>query len=130
MSLENQTSNRVISDPELEPLNARQCEVYSAKLTRFSDYLREKGKDPKKNIGYQRVTERISRIHRMMKWIWQIDGVTTEFTTEHANTVTDALADDLFRRVDGTRYSEAASGSSTTSSETGLSSSESIGMIT
>jgi len=106
MSVRDKNDDQVISESELEPLNIRQREVYADKLARFSEYLQTVGKDPTKEIGYQKVTERISRFHRMMKWIWRNQGPTTEFTFEHGDTVNNALATDSFRRLDGERYSE------------------------
>jgi integrase len=106
MSVRDKNDDQVISESELEPLNIRQREVYADKLARFSEYLQTVGKDPTKEIGYQKVTERISRFHRMMKWIWRNQGLTTEFTVEHGDTVNNALATDSFRRLDGERYSE------------------------
>jgi integrase len=95
-----------LSDDQATPLKDRQQEVYRDKLARFSEYLTTKGKEPKRDIGYAEdtVTEKISRFHRMVKWIWSNEEPTTEFTAEHGDIVNEALETDSFRTVAGKRF--------------------------
>lgn len=97
-----------LSDDQLYALNSRQKEIYSAKLSRFAKYLDEKGKNPKKGEGYANVEVRISRFHRPFRWIWENEEVTTEFTTEHADILVNALNEDKLRQLDGDVYAEAS----------------------
>lgn len=106
MSSSDDGGSRVLVDDQFEPLNARQREMYNAMLARFAEYLEEEGKEPKKRIGYSNVSARISRFHRVMKWVWNNEALTTEFTVELADAANEALAEDAFRRLDGERYSE------------------------
>jgi len=97
----------IISDDEVSPLKDRQREVYCEKLARFADYLRAEGKEPIRNIGYAEdsVRVRISRFHRMMKWVWNEEGQpTVEFTSKQGNAVNKALETDSLRKVDGGRF--------------------------
>lgn len=97
-----------ISEKPLFSLNTRQREVYSAKLARFASYLQERGRNPKKQIGYadSAVNERISRFHRAVKWFWTHHKVTTELVPEDADEINCALYEDRFCTVDGDPYVE------------------------
>lgn len=110
MSRWDRDNQQPISDEQLDLLNVRQREIYCAKLSQFADYLLQEGKDPKRRIGYAEgsVTERISRFHRVVKWLWNTEGITTEITTDEADTINAALGEDRIQRVDGRPY---ASGS-------------------
>jgi len=90
----------------VNPLNDRQREIYCERLARFADYLKTKGKEPIRNIGYAEdsVSERISRFHRMMKWVWNEEELTIEFTSEHGDAVNNALETDSLRKMDGGRF--------------------------
>jgi len=96
----------ILSDDEVSPLNDRQREIYCERLARFADYLKTEGKEPIRNIGYAEgsVGERISRFHRMVKWVWNDEGPTIEFTSEHGDTVNTALETDSLRKMDGGRF--------------------------
>ncbi|MFC6720326.1 tyrosine-type recombinase/integrase [Halobacteriaceae archaeon SHR40] len=98
----------VISEDQLADLNDRQREMYSEKLARFADYLTTEGKEPIRDIGYAEdsVNERVFRFHRMMKWIWNNEEPTIEFTSEQGDTVNNALETDSFRKIDGERFAE------------------------
>lgn len=108
MSSRRQGPEQPVSDDQLTLLNARQKEVYSAKLARFSEYLATQGKEPKRNIGYADgvLNERISRFHRMVKWLWTTEGVTTEITTEDVDAINIALEEDQLRKFDGDPYAD------------------------
>lgn len=97
-----------VSNDQFAPLGDRQQEMYREKLNRFSEYLRTVGKDPTKQIGYAEdsVTEKVSRLHRMMEWVWNNEEITIEFTTEHGDVVNTALETDSLRTVDGGRFAE------------------------
>lgn len=90
------------------PLNELQQDVVDDRLSRFSDYLSTKGRNPKKEKGYAEgtVTERLSRFRLLMKWIWAQEELTTEFVPQHGNIVNEALEEDTLRKQDGGRYSE------------------------
>jgi hypothetical protein len=107
-SSENGDQSIALSDEHLEPLNSRQRQVYSAQLSQFGQYLRTRGKNPAKEIGYSEksVTTRLSRFHRVVRWIWQTEEVTTEFAPVHADCVVSALNSDSLRKVDSGRFSE------------------------
>lgn len=98
----------VVAEDQLQRLNARQRMIYNAVLSRFSTYLIEEGKNPVKGLGYAEnsVPIRLSRFHRAVKYIWDIEEVMTDFTTEHADTVVSDLNADEFRQENGERYSE------------------------
>ena len=99
----------IVSDDQLARLNERQQEIYCEKLSRFAAHLKTKGKVPMKEIGYAEgsVRVRISRFHRMMKWVWNHeDVVTTEFTSENGDAVNTALQTDSLRKMDGGRFAE------------------------
>lgn len=104
MSSSDDGDSRILSDHQFKALNARQREMYRAKLTRFATYLETEGKDPKRELGYSNVTQRISRLHRAVKWVWDNETVTTELTTGAADAVNEALVEDRLRRLDGKRY--------------------------
>ncbi|QSG02770.1 site-specific integrase [Natranaeroarchaeum sulfidigenes] len=106
MSSRGRSEDQILVDEQFKPLNSRQQDIYSAVLSRFKQYLETEGKNPKKGLGYSKVNERISRFHRVMKWVWNNETITTEFTTEDADIVNEALAEDSFRRMDGGRYAE------------------------
>lgn len=97
-----------LSEDQLSPLNDRQQEIYSAKLARFAEYLQTEGRNPKKSIGYaeKTVSERISRLHRAIKWLWRSEGTMVEITTGDAKTINSALESDALRKTDGGRYAE------------------------
>lgn len=97
-------------DPDrLEPLGPQQRILFQAQLSEFADYLREEGKDPKRQIGYaeKSVSVRISRFQQLVEWIWEDDRV-TEIVPEHADRVLDALDKDEIRKDDGDRFSESS----------------------
>lgn len=100
-----------VSREELELLNGRQQEIWSAKLARFADFLLTEGKAPHRNNntdnGYsaRTVKERISRFHRATKWLWTTHGVHTEITGTEIDTINKALEYDDLCRVDGDPYS-------------------------
>jgi hypothetical protein len=98
----------VLSEDQVEILNDRQREIYSDKIARFAEYLREQGKEPRKGIGYpeKSVSERISRFHRIVKWVWNNEEITIEIAPEHADRVNEGLASDSLRRYDGNPYKE------------------------
>ena len=102
------SSDEVLSDGRFESLNDRQKPIYIAKLTRFDEYLRKRGKEPQKEIGYaeKSVRVKLSRFQRVVEWIWNRDGVTTAFAPAHADDVVAALNTDTLRRKDGERFSE------------------------
>lgn len=102
-----ESGNIPVPDKMLEQLNNQQSEIYVAKIKGFKKYLLTKGKDRKKGIGYPEssVPERISRFNRVNAWLWSSRETTTEFTTEHADYVVNALNTDEMRTQDGARYS-------------------------
>lgn len=106
MSSRGNDKQPIKSAAQYEPLNSRQREIYSSILAEFAEYLREKGKNPKKKKGYSDVNERISRFHRVVKWAWNNEGPTTEFTADHADAAIEALADDSLCQLKGEPYSE------------------------
>lgn len=79
-------------------------------MDRFETYLREVGKNPRRAMGYadDAIGPRRSRLHRCFTWLWDQVEVTTELTTEHADSIVVALDTDKFRQQDGERYSEAS----------------------
>lgn len=97
-----------ISNDQFSQLNSRQRTVYSAKLARFVEYLHEKGKDPKKDIGYSEsaIKERIYRFQRAVKWLWNLNEPATEITVDDADEINEALQEDRFCRVDGEPFDE------------------------
>ncbi|AFZ73763.1 tyrosine-type recombinase/integrase [Natronobacterium gregoryi] len=101
-------SEHPVSADQLAPLNERQRKVYSAKLARFSTYLETEGKEPKRSIGYSdgAVTERVSRFHRAVKWLWSTEGITTEIGIEDVDKINNALEEDRLQKLDGEPYVE------------------------
>jgi len=90
-------------------LNPRQQVVFRSTLSEFERYLRSKGKNPRKQIGYAEhsIDTRVSRVLQAVRWLWETEGdVTTEISPGQADRVIEALATDEFRRRDGKRYSE------------------------
>jgi integrase len=106
MNSSNDSTDLVLAEDQFEPLNSRQQKVYNSKLYRFKQYLKQKGKNPKKGTGYSGVDVRISRLHRVMEWIWNSSGITTEFTIELADAANEALAEDSLCRHNGEQYSD------------------------
>jgi len=97
-----------VSEEETEPLGTRQLKIYNRLRSKFAEYLLEEGKDPRRGKGYPRgtVTVKLSRHHRVMKFIWETEEKTTDLTTDYADTVITALDTDDFRRTNGERYAE------------------------
>ncbi|RQG86173.1 site-specific integrase [Natrarchaeobius halalkaliphilus] len=106
MSSREEDPEQPVSDDQLALLNARQKEVYNAKLVRFSEYLATEAKEPKRNIGYSDgvVAERVSRFHRMIKWLWTSEEVITEIGTDDLDKINLALEKDQLQKFDGDPY--------------------------
>lgn len=106
MSSRRNDPDEPVSPAELSALNSKQKEVYSAKLARFETYLLTEGKEPKRNVGYSdsAVTERISRFHRSVKWLWENEGIKTEIGVDDLDTINDALEEDRLRTRTDTPY--------------------------
>lgn len=104
----NEPDDETVED--LDPLNERQRTVFLDNIDRFETYLRDEGKEPQKSIGYapDSIGPRVSRLHRTFVWIWEHEEVMTDFTTDHADRILEALDTDTFRQNDGGRYSEAS----------------------
>lgn len=107
MSSSTDSETDPISDQDIYQLSSRQKGVYLSKLSWFEEYLREEGKDPNKGIGYadKSVNVRVSRLHRLMTWIWD-DDPTTDLNPSHADDIVSALNSDTLRKRNGDRYSE------------------------
>lgn len=96
-----------LSDDQLMQLNDIQRDVYSNKLSRFSEYLSKEGKNPVKGIGYsdKSIRPRITRFHRVVKWLWGVEEeITVEITTEDANKINKALWTDDLHQYNGNPY--------------------------
>lgn len=107
-SRENSSEDNILSDDELAPLNPRQTVVFSDKLSRFEQYLRKRGKEPKRDTGYSSgaVSERMSRFRRSVRWLWNNDGVKIEIGSEELDRINLALEEDQYQKRDGTPYSD------------------------
>lgn len=97
-----------LSDDQFKILEYRQREVYKAQLRRFKRYLKERGKEPKKEIGYpdKSVRIRLARFMQLVRWIWETEEPRIEISTEDGDKINAALASDTIRRINGNRYSE------------------------
>jgi integrase len=102
------TERFTVSEEKMEPLSPQQRTVYNNLRVRFAEFLLTQGKNPKKGKGYPEnsVPVRLSRFHRVMEYLWNTDGATTELTPDRADAVVEAMQSDDFRRLDGDRYSE------------------------
>lgn len=96
-----------ISDKQLTQLNELQREMYSNKLAKFSEYLSKEGRDQIKEIGYSEKSTgvRISRFHRLVKWLWSTEEqITIEITTADADRINKALWTDDLHQYEGDPY--------------------------
>lgn len=96
VSVDTPDRDQIISSEQLSDLNSQQSEVYAAKLARFVEHLKERGKNPKKEIGYADgvVEERVYRFHRMVKWFWSRFEPKTELSADDADEINCALEED------------------------------------
>lgn len=91
----------------LAQLNQRQRDIFAKKLIEFERYLRKKGKDPLRGIGYAEgsIPTRVSRVLTVIDWIWNTAGHAVGITANQADTALVALKTDEITRNDGKPYS-------------------------
>lgn len=97
-----------LSREQVRDLNQRQRQVYQEKRQRFISHLREKGKNPHKEIGYAdgTVKSMARRVHQVFTYVWtEREEITTDLTHAHADAFAKDLHADERRQNDGSRYS-------------------------
>lgn len=103
------------SDLELVPqsiqddLSYRQGRDLEAHYERYRKWLKEKGKDPDRNIGLSPTATRylLFRTTQFHQWVWEQHGnYTTRIAHRHANQFEQALNEDTVQTDDGEPYAE------------------------
>jgi site-specific recombinase XerD len=97
-----------LSDAAVKDLNPRQEIEYALYRRGFIDWMRERGKHPKKRQGLSEscIENYARRQHQIWRWIWsQIDRFSAKITHDQANLFIRALEVDKILRDDGQKYS-------------------------
>lgn len=92
----------------LSHLNYQQAILYRDQWTDLLNYLRQKGKNPKRNRGFSESNIRpiARRIHQGHQFAWDIDPIKTTLSPNQADQFIDALNKDTVRNSDGEPYAE------------------------
>jgi len=96
-------------DPDsLTELNYQQTVLYQDLWTNLIEFLRQKGKNPKRNRGFAESNIRpiARRIHQAHQYCWTEEIVFVELSPCHADEFVDALNDDEVVNKWGNEYSE------------------------
>lgn len=89
-------------------LNYNQRYIYSNSRPDFISYLRNKGRNPKRNQGYAESNVRpiARRIHQVHEYFWDEGTVITELSTDLADQFVTALNQDTYRTRTDEPYAE------------------------
>ena len=96
-----------LSDAAVQDLNPRQEIEYALYRRGFIDWMRERGKQPKRRDGLsESCIENYARWqHQIWHWIWsQIDRFVAKPSHDQADMFVEALAADMILRHDGQEY--------------------------
>ena len=99
----------LLPGPVREELTYRQTRDLECHYRQYRNWLRDTGKNPKRNIGYapQSVHTKFHRTLQFHRWVWDHVGrITSGFDRSHADEYEKALAEDAVRKDDGEPYSE------------------------
>ncbi len=99
----NEVDSEYLSGDSLSHLNNKEKILYQDSWPDLIDFLRNSGKDPKRNIGYaeSNIRPTARRIHQVHKY-----ADTIELRPSQADKFVDALNKDQFRTKQGEPYSE------------------------
>jgi integrase len=98
---------KFLSDQKLEPLNYKQKILFIEEWNEFIYYVREKGKDPRKQIGYAdpNVRPTARRVFQFFEYVWSgSQSLCLKLTTEQADNFLIALMEDDVRTKNGDPY--------------------------
>jgi hypothetical protein len=90
-------------------LNFRQAKIIAEQYKEYQHWLRNKGKNPDREIGYsdKSVRNKFHRTTQYHRWLWnRLERITLRFDPEYADDYEQALDDDEIKREDGGDYSE------------------------
>jgi integrase len=97
-----------LSADSLSDLNYQQKVLFNETWEDLIEFLRNKGKIPKRNVGYAESNIRplVRRIHQVNEYSWRNGPIVIELTPDHANRFVDALNQDDFLNKRGEPYTE------------------------
>jgi len=95
-----------LSSESVSHLNYQQRLLYAELWEELIEYLRTRGKEPKKEIGYDEsgVRPRVRRIHQVFEYAWDQDRQVLELTPDLADQFVEGLRTDEITRNDGDEY--------------------------
>lgn len=97
-----------LSNQAVTMLNHAQQVEYALYRAGLIDWMRERGKEPNKEIGLSEssVENYARRHHQLIQWLWELtDYVTAAPKQHHADVIIIALDEDTITQQDGSNYS-------------------------
>lgn len=103
-----ETNPEFLSSSSLSDLNYQQRILFNEIRDDLIEFLREKGKNPKRNVGYSESNIRplVRRIHQIHQYCWDNGPTVLELTPDHADRFVDALNQDEVLNKHGEPYAE------------------------
>lgn len=95
-----------LSSERVSLLNYQQRLLYAELWEELIEYLRTRGKEPAREIGYDEsgVRPRVRRIHQVFEYAWEQDRQVLELTPDLADQFVEGLRIDEITRNDGDKY--------------------------
>ncbi|MFB6360953.1 MAG: tyrosine-type recombinase/integrase [Halobacteriales archaeon] len=97
-----------LGEAAVDDLNYRQQVTLADHRREFIDWLRNRGKNPTKRVGYAESTVKnyASRYHQIHRWVWESTGTfSLRISRDQADSFVMSLLNDEITRADGSAYS-------------------------